>query len=245
MLVRTEAVVLRSIPYGETSRIATLYTKEKGKVTVIAKGARSSKSKYGSTTQPLSVVQAVFYYRPNRSVQTLSQCAHTRILRLDSLDKLSAGLRTLELTNALTEEEAQQEIFNLLVSVLSSIQNTSTNATLLQLYFEMQLATALGFAPSFERKLVATLPKTGGFLLYESGEITHEGLAGPNAQRASKASLRTFAILSRAKLEVIATLTPPPIDEVTQLVSRFMRYHVADAYPVRGNRILSQVRSSQ
>jgi len=245
MLIRTEAIVLRSIPFSETSLISTLFTKEKGKMSVMAKGARRPKSRFGSTLQPLSVVQAVIYYRPTRSLQTISECAHTRIPLLDSLECLTAGLRMAELTYALTQEEEElPTIFDLLVSVLCRMRQPHSSAALLQLYFEMQLATELGFAPGFEREAVRTLPSTGGLLQYENGEIIHEGAEGPHAKRASRIALRTFAILSRAQLDVVADLPPPPIHEVQYLVSQYMRYHVAEAYPERGHRILKQIQDN-
>ncbi len=40
MIIRTEAIVLRAMAYRETSRIVTLFTREKGKMAVLAKGAR-------------------------------------------------------------------------------------------------------------------------------------------------------------------------------------------------------------
>ncbi len=245
MLIQTEAVILRSLPYRETSRIATLFTRSKGKLSVIAKGARLPKSKFGSTLQALSVVQAVIYYRPTRSLQTLSECAHISMVRLEDLSRLSAGLRMVELTNALMQEEEENpEVYDLLVSVLSRLNGTHTSAALLQLYYEMQLASALGFAPGFDREEVRTLPAKGGALLYDSGLIVADAEGQRYAKRASRPALRTFAILSRARLEVVAALTPRNVDEVRQLVAQYLRFHVAEAYPERARKILHQLQGS-
>ena len=73
MIESTDAIVLRAIKYGDTSKIVTLYTRRFGKVAVIAKGARSAKSKFGSALEPMSLIQAVFYRKENREVQLLSQ----------------------------------------------------------------------------------------------------------------------------------------------------------------------------
>ncbi len=245
MLIRTEAVVLRSTPYGETSRIVKLFTRDKGKLSVIAKGARLPKSKFGSTLQVLSVVQVVLYYRPTRSLQTLAECAHTFVAKFDDLDRLGAGLRIVELTNALVQDEEEQPaVFDLLVLVLARLHGPHTSATLLQLYFEMQLAAALGFAPGFDREVVRMLPKEGGVLLLDSGIIVHNRAAGSYALRASRAALHTFAILSRARLDVVADLAPSTPDEVCRLVAQYVRYHVAEAYPERARKVLRQMRAT-
>ena len=74
MIIRTEAIVLRTMKYRETSRIATLYTKERGKVSVIAKGARDGKSRMGGALQPMNHVVALVYMKESRDLQLLTQC---------------------------------------------------------------------------------------------------------------------------------------------------------------------------
>ena len=121
MIVRTEAVVLRRMDYGETSQIVTLFTREKGRLAVMAKGARLPKSRFGSSLQPMSYMQAVLYYKASRGLQTLTESAHVQhFARIGhSLEKLSVGQRVMELTYALLhEEEANPLVFNLLVETL-------------------------------------------------------------------------------------------------------------------------------
>lgn len=69
MIIRTDAVVLRGMDYGETSRILTLFTRRHGIIGAIAKGVRRPGSRFGSTLQPLSVIQAVYYYKAERDLQ--------------------------------------------------------------------------------------------------------------------------------------------------------------------------------
>src|ERR1700756_4100227 len=51
-LLKTEAVVLRSIRYGEADRILHLYTPDRGRVGAIAKGVRRSRSRFGGRLEP-------------------------------------------------------------------------------------------------------------------------------------------------------------------------------------------------
>jgi DNA repair protein RecO (recombination protein O) len=53
---RTEAVVLRSLRFGEADRILHLFTKERGRVGAIAKGARRARSRFGGRLEPFSRV---------------------------------------------------------------------------------------------------------------------------------------------------------------------------------------------
>src|SRR3954453_13255557 len=51
--VKTQAVVLRSIRFGEADRIVHLYTPDRGRVGAIAKGARRARSRFGGRLEPL------------------------------------------------------------------------------------------------------------------------------------------------------------------------------------------------
>src|SRR5204862_5089518 len=58
---KAEAVVLRSIRYGEADRILHLYTAERGRVGAIAKGARRTRSRLGGRLEPMTRVRLVLH----------------------------------------------------------------------------------------------------------------------------------------------------------------------------------------
>src|SRR2546428_12911702 len=58
---KTEAVVLRSIRFGEADRVLHLYTAERGRVGAVAKGIRKTKSRFGGRLEPLSHVELMLY----------------------------------------------------------------------------------------------------------------------------------------------------------------------------------------
>ncbi|MDX1590931.1 MAG: DNA repair protein RecO, partial [Balneolaceae bacterium] len=99
MIVKTEAIVLRSINFQETSLIVTLFTRKHGKVAVIAKGARRPKSKLAAFFVPGQILEAVIFMKETREVQTLSDVAYIR--KLDNLrtdmEKMALAVTTLEL----------------------------------------------------------------------------------------------------------------------------------------------------
>ena len=61
MIVKTEAIVLRGRKQGDTSKLATLYTRDFGKIDVIAKGAREQKSKFGGALEMFARSTVVLY----------------------------------------------------------------------------------------------------------------------------------------------------------------------------------------
>jgi DNA repair protein RecO (recombination protein O) len=72
-LNKSQSVVLHSRPQGETSKIISLYTLGFGKMSVIAKGARGIKSRFGGSLEPFTHFDMVFYRKETRELQFLSQ----------------------------------------------------------------------------------------------------------------------------------------------------------------------------
>src|SRR6266581_4452007 len=58
---KTEAVVLRSIRFGEADRVLHLYTSERGRIGAVAKGVRKTKSRFGGRLEPLSHVELLLH----------------------------------------------------------------------------------------------------------------------------------------------------------------------------------------
>lgn len=71
-LSKAEGLVLKAIKFGETSKIITLYTKEFGKLSFIAKGGSDPRKKLSSTLQFLSHIGVVFYLKKERELHLLS-----------------------------------------------------------------------------------------------------------------------------------------------------------------------------
>lgn len=247
-ITRTEAVVLRSLDYGETSQIVTLLTRKKGKLSVIAKGARKTKSSFGATLQPMAYTQVVFYYKPTRELQTLTESSHVesfhRLRR--SLQSITVGLRIVELIDALVEEEAPQpEVFGLTVRALRRLNRTEARAANLWPYVQLRFAKLLGIAPAVERASVEAV-EDEGFLSKADGGVYPAGATPEAPRRASRAALRAYAVFARADLDTVMRmeLAPEVRSEVEALIRDFLRYHVEEAYPDRSQEVIAQLERS-
>jgi DNA repair protein RecO (recombination protein O) len=246
-ILRTPAVVLRSIDYGETSRIVTLFTQEKGRMSVMAKGARSGRSRFGSTLEPLSHMEAVIFCRSGRDLQMLTETSHIDVWRglSGSLEKLETGYKVLEMTNALMhQEEANPVVYSLLVTALTALDATDARAGNLWPWFQLRLAGLLGFGPAFDGDTVKQMETEYGMLDLSSGVIAAHGQVELQAgRRATRRALRAFAVLSRAALRDAMNMQMDPItaSEVTSLVAAYITWHVESAYPTRTARVFAQL----
>lgn len=254
MIVRTDAIVLHAFDYGETSRIVRLLTRPHGVIGVIARGARRPTSAFGSTLQPMSYLQAVYYHRPQRGLQTLKEAAHVvRFKRLTSeIGRVTLGLRVLEITRALIEEgEAHPLALDLAVRTLEHLDEAEANLGNAVPWYQLQLAALLGFAPDVRREDVEALDDEGGRLLLQSGavlaagaEASAFGLASSGEGiEASRAALRAFAVLARTPLDTASRmrLAPDVRREVEGLTDAFVRVHFETTYPERVRHVTDQL----
>jgi DNA repair protein RecO (recombination protein O) len=126
-IIKTEAVVLSKINYGDTSSIVSLFTKDEGKISAIAKGARSPKSKYGRIIDPINYLLIVFYKKDSREVQLISDAEildYFPAIKTD-LEKLKYAYAIIELVkNLLAEHDVNKVLFTGIVRILSKL-NTS------------------------------------------------------------------------------------------------------------------------
>ena len=248
MIHHADAIVLRSIEYGETSRIVTLFTRQRGKMTVIAKGARRPKSQFGSTLEPMAYTQIVYYYKPTRGVQLLKESSHAETFpRLrGTLERIGIGLRIVEMIYALLQEEEEHpDVFSLTLQVLHALDQAPNRLGNLWPFFQMQLAAMLGFAPAFDREQVEAITGGEGRLALDSGMILPSESAYRPSSKASRSVLRAFSILARADIETILRmeLTPERLRAVGRLVTEYVRYHMEDAYPDQSDSVLRQLGS--
>jgi DNA repair protein RecO (recombination protein O) len=70
----SEAIVLRSFPLGEGDRVVSFLDRQSGRVKGVAKGARLTKSRFGSTLEMLSYIRIWYFERENRDLVRINQC---------------------------------------------------------------------------------------------------------------------------------------------------------------------------
>lgn len=152
MIVKSEAIVLKSMCYRDTSRIVTFYSEQFGKISGIAKGARDTKNKFGSSLQPMTKVSLVFYKKDNRDLHLISQCDTIQAYKNihSSIDRMSVAMSMLELMNQVThDEEKNQNLYSLLNDSFEVLERSCENFASVFYAYQLRLASLYGFAPSF------------------------------------------------------------------------------------------------
>ncbi|MGN6587264.1 MAG: DNA repair protein RecO [Solirubrobacterales bacterium] len=150
--VKTEAVVLRSIRYGEADRILHLYSKSRGRIGAIAKGARKPRSRFGGRLEPFFRLDLLLHEGRGDLMTVTSANTVDGYPRLRSSGPaLTAGARACDaVLRLLDAAEPNPPAYNLLCRYLSLLDDpTEEQAAGLEtaLAFRIKLALVAGFAP--------------------------------------------------------------------------------------------------
>jgi DNA repair protein RecO (recombination protein O) len=152
--LKTEALVLRSMRYGEADRILHLYTPTRGRVSAIAKGVRKTRSRFGGRLEPYFRLHLVLYQGRSdlltvTSADTISGHPHLR----ENAAALDSAARACDAVGRLFETaEPHPGVFALLCNELALLDRAvagepshATHAN--QLAFRLKLLLAAGLAP--------------------------------------------------------------------------------------------------
>lgn len=253
MIISGEAIVLRTMKYGESSLIATLYMREHGKVSVLAKGARNRGRSKVIALEPMSHVQAVVYTKPNRDLQLLTQCEAVRAMKglTADLDAMAAGMAAVELVHLATVPgEAHPEQFDLLSDTLDTLQGATPHPENALYFFEVRFLEMLGFRPELSRCTVCSLPlEPGGegggveFAVSPSGAVcsacARRGGATAEISLQALRALAGFQKTGKAALACRVVLTPEMNRDIRGILRRFLQHHVTGMKPLRSENVFS------
>jgi len=144
------ALILRTRAYGESDRIVTFLTQERGKLTGIAKGARNSRRRFANCLDPFTLVNVHYRSRASAGLVFMDSCDLLTVpgVLADPV-KFAYGSYLIEVVDLLTvEAQPVDEIFNLLEDALAAMRTGPATPSLLR-SFELRLLAAAGFAPQF------------------------------------------------------------------------------------------------
>jgi DNA repair protein RecO (recombination protein O) len=150
--LKTEAVVLRSIRYGEADRILHLYSTTKGRIGAIAKGARRPKSRFGGRLEPFFRLDLVLHEGRGELLTVTNVATVDGYPRLRaSGPALNAAARACDaVLRLLDSPDPNPPAYNLLCRYLAVLDDPAAErAASLEtaLAFRLKLALAAGFAP--------------------------------------------------------------------------------------------------
>lgn len=241
MIVKSEGIVLKTVDYSESSIIATIFTKEKGKVAVIAKGARKPKNKFAAFLVVGQLLEVVFYSKESRSVQTLSDVSYIEKLhsfRVD-VEKMAIMMMTAEFSNqVLHENEVNSDLFNFLKRMLVWLDKQDDVAPQLFPYLQLRIAEYIGIGVQY----MNSSDSEKGYLNISSGLLSPDKV-DEHAERLTPAQ---FAFLQKSLHSANASVLrivihSNELKKLIQILDKYFIYHVEGMKPRRSDKIFAQL----
>lgn len=217
--LKTEAIVLRSIRYGEADRILHLYTPDHGRIGAIAKGARRARSRFGARLEPFFQIKVVLHQgRGDLHTVTGVDTVAARPGLRERADALDAAARACDAVARLFEtNEPHPEVFALLANQLTLLAGGPAAARAENaLAFRLKLLLAAGIVPQLgscascgEREHLTGFSAAAGGVVcsacesasFPLGEEAYQFMVGALGQPLAsppQASERTLQIAERA-----------------------------------------------
>lgn len=225
MFQKVEGIVIRTSSYGETNKIVTIYTKEMGKIGVMARGAKKPKSRLASLSQPF--VHGMFLVQKSSGLGTLQQGEMIQFFRhiQDDLFRAAYASYILELTDKLTEEgEKNPSLFQLLHKTLTLI-NEGIDTEILTRIFEIKMLTVAGIAPEFSCcSVCGTTSPSFVFSFQEGGFLCAQcAIHDPHAMKLSLAAAKLLKLFYYIDLNRLGSISvkKETRNELKQLITAY------------------------
>jgi DNA repair protein RecO (recombination protein O) len=216
---KSEAIVLRGVDFGDSSRIVTLITPDRGKVAVMAKGARRKGSPLAAVLDTFNRIEIVYAWKSGREVQTLMEAA-----LLDAYPGVKADLGRsayaafpLELAGrAAHENEPSVSLYAALVHGLAGMDRWRDAPGVHAVWQALLLLEAAGFAPALDHCARCGGPLRGTVYFTPAGGAACGGCGGE--RRLGAKTLERLRVLDRNR-EVCAVREEVP--EAFQLLRQY------------------------
>lgn len=148
----TKAIVLRTIEFSETSLIITLLSRDFGRMSALAKGARRPKSSFEGSLDLLSVCRVVVIRKTSDALDLLTEAKLLRRFRgaERSLDRTYAGYYIAEMLRLLTDDhDPHPDLYDMSIATLQQIDGSGDVAGSLA-YFDAQALRMVGHSPGLD-----------------------------------------------------------------------------------------------
>ncbi len=152
---KATALVLRAVDFSDTSKVITLFTRETGKISALAKGAKRLKGPFDSALDVLSQCHVVFLRKSGTSLHLLTEAKLEKRFAPQGpeLNRLYGGYYVAELLTGLTQDDdPHPALFQAACDGLRALENAPDPLCSL-LSFEHQLLLEIGLLPAFDHCL--------------------------------------------------------------------------------------------
>ncbi len=252
-ILKTEGVIIRMLDFRESSKIVTCYTRDYGKIALIAKGAKRAKSRMGGSIDLLNHVAIIFYQKDTRELQTLSsiEILHSFPVFQQDLQRFSYALAAAEFLDRMEEKQhANVRVYAQLLEALHGFEKAE-NPELILLQFIWRWLDNAGFKPKLRRCLrCGHLPgkEPVFFSVQKGGYLCAKCYAGEeNMQRISPRVVAFLLYLRDHRVDQVAQLkvNEQLLRVAREITWRFLGYHTDQSRDLKSLSFLKRIQGEE
>ena len=238
-LLATDAIVLHAFDYLESSRIIRLLTRDAGVQSVLARGARKSRGRYGTALDLFAEGSAQLYIKPNRELHNLAafELHRARGEVAEDVGRFTAASAVAELALRFGGEEASPELYDTVADGLDRIARSPADRTIEDgLAACWRLVGVLGFTPELDSCALCHTP----IRPTDDAAFSHAagGVVCPTCSRLAPAGRRIPAAARTTIRGWLQGQQAPQLSDGEErshqrLLREFLGAHLADDRPLR------------
>jgi DNA repair protein RecO (recombination protein O) len=231
MLTKVEGIVIRNSDYGEGNRIVHLFTRELGKIPLMVRGAKKSKSRFAVASQLFAYGEYIFYGSGNMPSLNQTEIYNTYGSIQKDLMRMSYGSYIIEFLFKLTEDrERNPYVFELLKQTLDQLSE-GKDVEIITRIFEMKMLSLAGVSPELggcvschtEDQPFRFSVKEGGFTCLQcSAQLDPHSIP---VNPATVRLLRLFKAFDLTRLGSI-DVKDETRKQLSQVIKRFIDEHI-------------------
>lgn len=217
-LEKAQGLVIRQADFSESSRVVTIFSREFGKFSSLAKGAKRLKGPFDAALDLLSECRVVFIKKSSGALNLLTESRLVRRFqpnpgqRGGDLSSLYGGYYFAELLDGLTEDfDPAPDLFDLTVKSLDALSATDSPPSTTIIHFEISFLYLIGLLPNLSECSVCGQPAghSGNFAHW----VTQGGVICQDCRREEYSGTS----ISAGSLEVLKRLADPSGESVSHL----------------------------
>jgi DNA repair protein RecO (recombination protein O) len=229
---RIEAIVLRRSDFGEADRLLTVFTPDRGKLKLVAKGARKPTSRKSGHVELFSLGQLLVAVGRELDIVTQAETVEPFLPVREDLLRTTYAYYLAELTDAFTaEHDENRPVFDLLKEALAWLC-TAADLPLLARYYELHLLGLVGYQPQLFvcGGCKGLLEPADSYLSAAEGGVFCQGCGRdrPGARALSLNALKVLRFLQTREWATCALLRLSRSShvEVEQTMEHYITYHL-------------------
>jgi DNA repair protein RecO (recombination protein O) len=236
--LKTKGIVIREVNTGEADKIITVFSKSRGRISVLAKGARRPRSNNSAGAQLLSYCDYVLFSGRDMYTMNSSEVLEAFYEIRNDMVRLTYAAHLMDIVNdIIQEEQPASRLLQLLLNSLHMLAKTDKPPELIARIFELRSLSIMGYAPYTKGCIICGSEALEGcsFSFSKCGFICGREScreADRFAPELSPGAARAIRHIVQSKMDSLFSfgLSQSVLDELGGISRRYVRERLERAY---------------